>query len=210
MASFEIDSQLLKCVLEDPARGWLDFWNAALPVLRWKVGTFHLSREDSEDVLSEISFRLVRNDFKLLRNWDPERCSLHGYLSVVAKSTTLDFVQSVYYRYNQKKETPPEEEDVIAYISSLPDHDETPSERVNQIQVEESVFRIVEKWAEEGGLKPQDRQILKFRLMGVGFQEIAEILGITPQNAMIRFHRVKDDFRKKLEQSGIGPSDSGG
>lgn len=50
-------------------------------------------QEDIKDVTQNVFVRLVKRDFHLLRNYDPKRCSLPTYLTIVARSTALDFLR---------------------------------------------------------------------------------------------------------------------
>ena len=43
-----------------------------------------------EDVTQEVFLRLVRNDYRLLRAFDPARSTLVTYLTIIAHSTALD------------------------------------------------------------------------------------------------------------------------
>jgi RNA polymerase sigma factor (sigma-70 family) len=49
--------------------------------------------EAAEDVAQDVFLRLIRNDFRLLRNYDPERASLVTWLTIVARSTAIDFLR---------------------------------------------------------------------------------------------------------------------
>ena len=45
-------------------------------------------------------------------------------------------------------------------------------------------------------LKPFDRAIVLLWLEGVTYQEIAEIVGITPKNVSVRLYRIKEELKK--------------
>ncbi len=45
---------------------------------------------DLEDSVQDVFVRLVRDDFRLLRRYDPQRASLSTWLTIVARSATID------------------------------------------------------------------------------------------------------------------------
>lgn len=49
-----------------------------------------LGRADVEDAVQDVYLRLCRDDYRLLRTYDPERGSLRTWLGVVAASTAID------------------------------------------------------------------------------------------------------------------------
>jgi len=52
----------------------------------------------AEDITQEVFLRLVRDDFRLLRLFDPTRASLVTYLTIISRSTTLDRVRRRYLK----------------------------------------------------------------------------------------------------------------
>lgn len=58
-----------------------------------RARTASLDQEDARDVVQEIFLRLVKDDFRLLRTYDPERASLPTWLTVVARSSAIDFLR---------------------------------------------------------------------------------------------------------------------
>ena len=49
--------------------------------------------ETAEDVAQDVFLRLVKNDFHLLRTFDPSRASLATWLTIVARSAAIDFLR---------------------------------------------------------------------------------------------------------------------
>ncbi len=43
-----------------------------------------------EDIAQEVFFRLIRDDYRLLKQFDPERASLNTWLALVARSVCID------------------------------------------------------------------------------------------------------------------------
>ncbi len=79
----------------DPA-AWRDFVDAAGPVLRGAAQRLLVPAgrgDDVAEVLQEIFLRLVRNEFRLLKRYDPQRAKLRTWLGVIAASATVDWLR---------------------------------------------------------------------------------------------------------------------
>jgi RNA polymerase sigma-70 factor (ECF subfamily) len=50
-------------------------------------------QHDIEDVVQDVFVRLLGNDYRLLRTYDPNRASLVTWLTIVARSTALDYLR---------------------------------------------------------------------------------------------------------------------
>ncbi|HXG61592.1 MAG TPA: sigma-70 family RNA polymerase sigma factor [Planctomycetota bacterium] len=92
----EVD--LAACARGDPA-AWSAFVRRAAPILRHAV-TRTFARHgrsgeeaDVEEAVQEVYVRLVKDDYRLLRTFDPLRASLATWLTVVARSAALDFLR---------------------------------------------------------------------------------------------------------------------
>lgn len=82
---------------------WDDFVRASAPVIHAAVqracrsrGSMHQS--DIDDRIQEVYVRLLREEAKLLRNFDPKRASLVTWLSIIART--------VVHEHFQKKRMP--------------------------------------------------------------------------------------------------------
>ena len=51
------------------------------------------SLPDPEDILQAVYLRLINNEFKLLRSFDPGRASLSTWLSLITRSITIDVLR---------------------------------------------------------------------------------------------------------------------
>lgn len=205
------DESLRNELIEDPKKGWAPFWQAYGTAIRFEINKFRLSKEDSEDIQQDICERLFRDDFHLLRIWDPQRSSLKVFLSVVVRSRCIDHMRSPFYRYSQKKlENNQDDSDVSDPINLLEDSSDDPSEFVHRIQVMETIKHVLDDLVARNRLNPVDRQVIDFRFSGEKFEKISILLGITQSNAMTRFSRAKKDLIPHLTKQGIDPSDAGG
>ena len=83
-------------VLAGEKRAWDAFVAAQAPVIYAAVGKKLRAAghgEDVEDVAQEVFVKLCRNDFKLLRGFDPARARLTTFLTVIATTTAIDHLR---------------------------------------------------------------------------------------------------------------------
>ena len=86
--------------LDDLCRGdegaWHAFVEAAGPCLRGVImSRLHRFQrvDEAADVLQTVFLRLVRDDFRLLRQYNPKRASMRTWLGVIATTVTLDYLR---------------------------------------------------------------------------------------------------------------------
>ncbi|MHC4447463.1 MAG: RNA polymerase sigma factor, partial [Planctomycetota bacterium] len=48
---------------------------------------------DVEEAAQEVFLRLIKNDFRLLRSFDPQRASLVTWLTLVSRSVAIDYLR---------------------------------------------------------------------------------------------------------------------
>jgi len=58
-----------------------------------------ITEEDINEVISEVFLKLVKNEFSLLRRFDPSKAGMKTWLSVITRSTAID---------NLRQRRPPE------------------------------------------------------------------------------------------------------
>lgn len=83
-------------VLAGEKRAWDAFVAAQAPVIYAAVGKklrVAGHGEDVEDVAQEVFVKLCRNDFKLLRGFEPARAKLTTFLTVIATTTAIDHLR---------------------------------------------------------------------------------------------------------------------
>ena len=92
-----MDQILAKC-LEGQKPAWDAFVDRYGPVILAAVR--HLLRvrgraeqATAEDIVQDVFLRLIKNDLRLLRSYDPVRASLATWLTIIARSTTIDFLR---------------------------------------------------------------------------------------------------------------------
>ena len=125
-----------------------------------------------EDLTQEVFLRLCRNDFRLLRSYDPARAGLTTWITIVARSTARDA---------QRRHRP-----VTVPIEAVPESRLAvdPVEPVRKLKLPEAL------------LSPRQREILAMlydREMEVS--EIAAALGIDPQTVRSAHHKAMIKLR---------------
>ena len=131
------------------------------------------SRPDAaEDLTQEVFVRLCKDDFRLLRSYDPARASLSTWLTIVARSTARDGLR------RRRAESVP--------IDAVPEAQLAidPVEPAQKLKLPEAL------------LSPRQREILAMlydREMDVA--EIARALGIDPQTVRSAHHKAMVKLR---------------
>ena len=125
-----------------------------------------------EDLAQEVFVRLCKDDFRLLRNYDPARAGLSTWITIVARSTARDAMR----RYRP----------VLVPIDAVPEGRLAvdPVEPAERLKLPEAL------------LSPRQREILTMlydREMEVA--EIAKVLGIDPQTVRSAHHKAMVKLR---------------
>jgi RNA polymerase sigma-70 factor (ECF subfamily) len=55
----------------------------------------HQLRDQIDDAVQDVFLRLVKDDYRLLRSFDPQRASLSTFLTVVARSAAIDGLRKI-------------------------------------------------------------------------------------------------------------------
>lgn len=122
---------------------------------------------DIEDLTQDVFVRLCKDDFRLLRSYDPARASLSTWLTIVARSTARDALR------RRRPDSVPIEAVPEAQLAV------DPVEPVRKLKLPEAL------------LSPRQREILAMlydRDMEVA--EIARTLGIDPQTVRSAHHKA--------------------
>jgi RNA polymerase sigma factor (sigma-70 family) len=202
------DEELCERLIQCPSEGWPLFWKLKGGSILFRVRSFHLSREDEEDLVQEIAYALVKNDFQVLRGWDPARSSLSTYVSVLAASRCLDYCRKEFHRHRKAlvsiDSDDPSEDQLMVFLESS---DPTPSERLHRLQVADTLMKCIDEVVGRRKLGEMDARILRLRILGQNFREIGNLLGVSMSYAMTRFSRIKEKLAEKLVSAGVRPSD---
>jgi RNA polymerase sigma-70 factor (ECF subfamily) len=90
-----MDVDLNACVNGDK-RAWDTFVDRFSGVIHAAVQrscattTRVIDRDELHDIVQDVFVRMIRNDYRLLRKFDPERASLVTWLTVIARSVAID------------------------------------------------------------------------------------------------------------------------
>ncbi|MGE5270654.1 MAG: RNA polymerase sigma factor [Thiohalocapsa sp.] len=125
------------------------------------------SPADVEDLAQEVFVRLCKDDFRLLRSYDPVRAGLSTWLTIVARSTARDALR------RRRIDAVPIEAVPEAQLAV------DPVEPVRKLKLPQAL------------LSPRQREILAMlydREMDVA--EIAGVLGIDPQTVRSAHHKA--------------------
>ena len=127
---------------------------------------------DVEDLTQEVFLRLCKDDFRLIRSYDPARAGISTWITIVARSTARDAM---------RRHRP-----VLMPIDAVPEGRLAvdPSEPAQKLKLPEAL------------LSPRQREILSMlydREMEVA--EIAEALSIDPQTVRSAHHKAMVKLR---------------
>ncbi len=82
-------------------RAWQDFVGIYKPhitkTVQWTLqhnGAHAHLASDTEDVVQEVFYRLVRGNYRLLETWNSERGTFTTWLTVVSRSATIDYLRN--------------------------------------------------------------------------------------------------------------------
>jgi len=131
-----------------------------------------VAQAEVEDLTQEVFLRLCKDDFRLLRSYDPARASLSTWLTIVGRSTARDGLR------RRRAEAVPIEAVPEAQLAI------DPVEPVQRLKLPEAL------------LSPRQREILAMlydRDMDVA--EIAQALGIDPQTVRSGHHKAMVKLR---------------
>jgi RNA polymerase sigma-70 factor (ECF subfamily) len=131
-----------------------------------------MAQPEVEDLTQEVFLRLCKDDFRLLRSYDPARASLSTWLTIVARSTARDGLR------RRRAEAVPIEAVPEAQLAI------DPVEPVQRLKLPEAL------------LSPRQREIMAMlydRDMDVA--EIARALGIDPQTVRSGHHKAMVKLR---------------
>ncbi|HVC51127.1 MAG TPA: sigma-70 family RNA polymerase sigma factor [Stellaceae bacterium] len=154
-------------LLSGDRRAWEAFVRRYAGLIVAAVRGIASASGDIEDFTQDVYTRLCKDDFRLLRSYDPSRAGVSTWLTIVARSTTRDGL-----RRRRIESTP---------IDAVPETQLAvdPVEPVQRLKLPEAL------------LSPRQREILAMlydRDMDVA--EVAQALGIDPQTVRSAHHKA--------------------
>lgn len=132
--------------------------------------------DDIHDCVQEVFVRLVKDDYRALRRFDPERASIVTWLTVVARNVTIDFLR--------RQKAPAASLDGVDIAATDPpaptgDASDHPAMRVLTGR-QRLVLRL---------LIDEDRSV----------QEVASLLGVNAQTVRSTKHKALERLRTEME-----------
>ena len=159
-------------LLNGDSAAWASFVRRYGGLIVAAVRGIALMQGDIEDLTQEVFVRLCKDNFRLLRTYDPARAAMSTWLTIVARSTARDALR--------RRRT-----------------DSVPIEAVPEAQLAVDPVEPVRKLKlPEALLSPRQREILAMlydREMEVA--EIARALGIDPQTVRSAHHKAMIKLR---------------
>ena len=185
---------MLEALRQGEPRAWQAFCQdhagLVLHVVRQTFGRYGLRGDphDMEDVGQEVFIRLSKQDFALLKKFDPERAKLTTFLRVVASSTAIDWL----------RRRRPLSEDIDDHAGALADERSTQAFEV--IGQSETALQAVEEEIGDAGLSDRQRVILKLMFdEDMDVEDIATRLGIAAQTVRSAKHKALTKLRDAYE-----------
>ena len=151
---------------------WAEFVRRYTRLVSFAVRGIARDPQEVEDLTQDVFVRLCKDDFRLLRSFDPTRAGLSTWITIVARSTARDAM-----RRHRPASVP---------IDAVPEARFAidPIEPVSKLKLPEAL------------LSPRQREILSMlydRDMEVA--EIAAALGIDPQTVRSAHHKAMIKLR---------------
>jgi len=133
------------------------------------------AESDAEDVAQEVFVRLVKDDFRLLRTYDPSRAALSTWLTLVARSVTIDQLR------RRRLPTVPLDE---AAAHSAPTPPPASSQALQELAVPPDL------------LSPRQQLVLKLLFEDdLSVEEAARTLGVEAQTVRSTKHKAIEKLR---------------
>jgi RNA polymerase sigma factor (sigma-70 family) len=163
-------------VLDALLRGEKDAWDAFVRryagLIVAAVRNLAAGQAEIEDLTQEVFLRLCKDDFRLLRGYDPARAGLSTWITIVARSTARDALR------RRRAEAVPIDAVPEAHLAI------DPVEPVTRLKLPEAL------------LSPRQREILTMLYdQEMDVAEVAAALGIDPQTVRSAHHKAMVKLR---------------
>lgn len=129
----------------------------------------------AEDISQDVFVRLIKNDFRLLRTYDPRRASVPTWLTIIARSSAIDFLR--------RRQLPTVPLDQAPPIASPPSELPEPASVTEHLPA--------------GLLSPRQKLILHLLFdRQMDTPAIAKLLGVSAQTVRSTRHKAIERLRK--------------
>jgi RNA polymerase sigma-70 factor (ECF subfamily) len=138
---------------------------------------------DIDDLVQQVYLRLLQNDRRLLRNYDPKRSAISTWITLITRSTTIDVLR--------RRRLP-----VVSVEAalSIPVEDQPPEQRESVVNALPTDLLT-------------DRQVVILRLLyddDLDVSQVAKVLGVEAQTVRSSKHKAMTRLRKHF--SDLDPS----
>lgn len=170
---------------------WDEFVRAAAPVIFAAVRRSHHSRGslavgEIDDRVQDVFMRLLRDDCKLLRTFDPRRASLVTWLTIIART--------VVHEHARKKHLP---------TTGLEGREPIPA--APSPTVPDSTESAIDARLPLSALSVQQRQVIQMLFQeGLSVEQAAARLGVEAQTIRSAKHKALSRLRERLSEHVLG------
>ena len=161
--------------LEDIMKKYISLISSVI----FNIGRGMLSKEDMEEALTDTFSTLWINSDKVKGE------SLKGYLCCIAKTKTLDKMDTIH---------PPSDTDI--------DEIDIADDRSLEYSVEQNDINKVLGEIVNSLSAPDNEIVMRYYFYYQRIADIAAVMGLTPENVKVRLYRARKQMKKLLEERG--------
>ncbi len=128
-----------------------------------------LTPQDREDIIADLVYRWIEDDFRVLRNYKDTGRPFAGYVAVAANNRAMDRLRSIQGEKRRRSSSDDAEDSPGADLESLPDGGPDPGAAVENAEMVAKVASCLENLSERcqvllhgagDGLKPRELVVL--------------------------------------------------
>ena len=99
MGQLNYTPEQLQQLVAGDADAWADFVERAAPFIYSVIYTLlrirrgRADEHEAAEIFQQVCLRLIQHDYRVLRAYDPQRAGLGTWLTIIARSTTLDYLR---------------------------------------------------------------------------------------------------------------------
>lgn len=141
-------------------------------------------KESVHDIVSETFLKVYRS----LDSFQPQHeGSLSSWIYTIAKNETFQYLRKIKDKQNVSLDDVPEPAVQADFVKEVDDH-----------RLHDTVQTLLQQ------LPDEDRDLIRYKYFDeLGNIEIADLLGITDNNATVKLHRALKKFKAVLEENGV-------
>jgi len=169
---------------------WDDFYDSCGAVIDRAISVHHLSESDRNDCVQEVWGEIITKLGQF--RYDPARGQLRTWISTLVRNKAVDLIR--------RRARRPQEALSDAVRTSLVDRDNDPVALYERRRLQALMGEALEELARD--VPDLSYRVLHLRWFeGRTVREIADALGLTPEQVRFRYHRVKRKLFRLMEMS---------